>query len=242
MSDEIRAFLLNFSFFSRINLYKGTDFQRLLPKSIKYIPLFSLISGTALFFCFKIFSLIIKEDIAVVLTLVIQYIIFNFFHFDGFLDTTDAFLSGKTKKEEILKIMEDTHTGAFAVLFGSIYIFLKLFLYINLVTDYPELLIFSFSLGRICMVIFPSVFNRSAKDYGLGYTFISNVKKGFLTSAILLLIISSVYFYQTILTLIVVFLFSIYFIKKVGGFTGDILGFICEISELLWLLTLYSWK
>lgn len=241
MIKEIRAFLLVFSFFSRFPIKAPEDFEKILPRSIKYIPLFALISGTFLFLLMKIFSFFLKDEITAIIVFIIQYLIFNYFHFDGFLDTSDAFLSGKTKKEEILSIMEDTHVGAFAVLLGSTYIATKLYIYtIFLIPNNPELIIFSFSAGRIFIVLFSYVFGSSAKDYGLGYIFVSNAKKGFISSSIAFLIISAIYFYETIITFFICLIFCIYFVRKVGGLTGDILGWICEFSEIVWLLV--SWQ
>lgn len=241
MIKELRAFLLTFSFFSRFPLKAHEDFEKILPRSIKYIPFFALISGTFLFMLIKAFSLFLKDEINGITVFIIQYIIFNYFHFDGFLDTSDAFLSGKAKKEEILSIMEDTHIGAFAVLLGSTYIAIKLYMYMNfLISNNPELIIFSFSVGRIFIVLFSSIFGSSAKDYGLGHIFVSNAKKGFISSSIAFLIISAIYFYETIITFLICFVFCIYFVRKIGGLTGDILGWICEFSELIWLLVFWQ--
>lgn len=242
MINEIRAFLLVFSFFSILPIKTERDFEKLLPKAVKYIPLFALISGTFLFLILYVSSLLLKRELAAIITFTIQYILFNHFHFDGFLDTSDAFFSGKTKKEDILKIMEDTHVGAFAILFGSIYIGIKLYLYMNFLAYNPEFIIFSFSIGRIFMIILSSIFRKSAKDYGLGKIFLANAKKGFPTSSILFLIISAIKFYETLLTLLICFVFCVYFTKKIGGLTGDILGWICEFSELIWLLIAWQFS
>lgn len=243
--NELKAFLITFSFFSRLDVSwvigVKTDevFQNVFPRSIKYIPVFALISGGFLLLIHKGLTTIFSDKTSSILTLVVQYVLFNYFHFDGFVDTVDAFLS-KKGKEDILKAMEDTHVGAFAVLFGSIYVFLKIFAYMSVISKKPEFLIASFSTGRISMVLFPSLFVRYAKSKGLGYIFVINARKGLLTSLLLLAFILSLGFPQTMCALIVCFAFSLYFIARIGGFTGDTLGFICELSELLWLLVAHE--
>ena len=46
-------------------------------------------------------------------------------HMDGFLDTTDAIHSWKSKEERI-RILDDPHVGAFALIYGAIYLMLYL--------------------------------------------------------------------------------------------------------------------
>jgi adenosylcobinamide-GDP ribazoletransferase len=61
-----------------------------------------------------------------------QYLAFNLFHFDGLLDTADAFLcyAGRERRLEILK---DSRIGVFAFLTGCIYLGLKAYLLYRLI-------------------------------------------------------------------------------------------------------------
>jgi len=57
--------------------------------------------------------------------LCIQYFSFNLFHFDGLLDTADAFL-GAGDKDRKLAILKDSRIGVYAFFVGFVYLAIKL--------------------------------------------------------------------------------------------------------------------
>lgn len=63
--------------------------------------------------------------VGALLILCIQYFAFNLFHFDGLLDTADAFL-GAGDKERKLAILKDSRIGVYAFFVGFVYLAAKL--------------------------------------------------------------------------------------------------------------------
>ncbi len=238
LKKEFIAFSLTFSFFSRISIIKAENFEE-FPNSVKYIPIFSLISGGLLFCLLKVADFFLPSPLPQILIFTLQYFLFNYFHFDGFLDSIDGFLGGKNKTE-ILRIMEDTQVGSFAVLFGSIYISSKLFLYSQILAKSPEIIIFIFFIGRLSFIFSAFLVPYPAKDKGLGHIFISIGRNRLFVP--LAFIILPLYFYpiETFSSLFFTFLLSWYIRRKIGGVTGDVLGAICEISELIWAIGYFS--
>ncbi|GBD03217.1 Adenosylcobinamide-GDP ribazoletransferase [bacterium HR19] len=236
--EEIRSLLLIFSFFSRINFRVKLDFQRDFKRAVKYIPVFSFVSGFSLYLLYTFLLLPgVSHPFPEIILFSVQYFLFNYFHFDGFLDASDAFfLSSSRSKEEILKVMDDPRVGSFALLSGVIYILTKINLYVALLPSNPLIFPFAFAQGRASILFSAFVFPRSAKNYGLGYTFIS-VGRRKLALPFLMFLIPELYFFPvyTVFSLFVSLVLSFYFVKKLGGFTGDIFGAICEISELSFL-------
>ena len=241
--NEVKAFLLTFSFFSRLNFFSPSteeEFHQLFRKSLKYIPFFSFLSGGVLLYFWKLLFLFLPMPLPVFLLFAVQYFLFNYFHFDGFLDSIDALFSGKRKKKEILSIMEDTHRGSFAVLWGAFLIFFKISLLQVILPEFPESLFFMFSFGRFSMLSAVFVFPKPAKMHGLGYIFASQGRNPFI---IPLFIFSSVLLplspLEFLSVLSMVILLSLYVVRKIGGFTGDTFGMICEASEVIYLVSFF---
>ncbi len=237
IKKELCAFSYTFSFFSRIRTPTCEFDEEIFRLSLKYIPLFALISAGILYIFFHAISYMIPDKFILALaTISLQYFLFNYFHFDGLLDTADAFLSSEKNKDEILNIMSDPHPGAFAILTGILYIAVKIYLYFSVVVPSPIMIVPTLFVGRISMLLCAFFFPH-AKESGLGSLFIMSAKaKGnFLP---ILSILFPIYFFpvETIVSTIIVVLFSLYSLRVIGGLTGDVLGSICEIAEISFLL------
>lgn len=97
-------------------------------------------------------------------------------HMDGFLDTMDA-LSSWQPRERKLEILKDSHTGAFAVIGGSLYVLL----YAGGVSEIRQfsaacLVGGGFVLSRILSALSLCYF-KNAKKEGLAYAFMSAAHK-----------------------------------------------------------------
>jgi len=61
----------------------------------------------------------IHTVVAAVLLMLIPFIVAGFIHLDGYMDTSDAILSRRSREEK-LRILKDPYTGAFAVIMIAI--------------------------------------------------------------------------------------------------------------------------
>ena len=234
-----------------------------------YVPLIGLIVSFYNIIVFCITGFFLRDYILTgVLVLVFQYLAFNLFHFDGLLDTADAFLCF-TDKEKRLKILKDSVIGVFAFFTGGIYLFLKFYLFIVLMQKsvliplhtylfdpkkYISLLIIlAFPVcGRISAVILP-VFLNPARKTGLGsllsdYNPLKAVIGIFIVLFLLfLLLISSMpvikilYFFLILLTAALLSFLFVYRVYRrgIGGLTGDAMGCVIETGELVYLLLVF---
>jgi adenosylcobinamide-GDP ribazoletransferase len=171
----------------------------------------------------------------------IQVIVTGGLHIDGLSDTFDGIYSGR-EKLEILEIMKDPNVGTFGVLsilFTLVFKFLLLYKITNQVIWVLFLMpVFS----RFC-VILASYKGNYARKKGLGNLFIEQVSTKQLMIGLAFTIIP-IYFVQSIyLGLLFNILFTLWFIKhvskKIGGITGDTLGAIVELNEVLFLVVIY---
>ena len=163
-------------------------------------------------------------------------------HLDGLADTIDGLASGGSK-EKILEVMRDSRIGPFGVI-GLILLVGAKYLTLHQMTNsslYASIILMTV-LGRhaIVLVCYRSPYARFGE--GLGKSFSENLHfretvVSFLTSlAISLLIVGM----NGLLIFVSITLFSLgyrsFFIKRLGGVTGDVLGAANELTELLTII------
>ena len=166
------------------------------------------------------------------------------FHLDGLADSFDALALGRTK-EERLSIMKDSRVGTFGTIALILVLVFKFFLlrdcsikYVNVAPIW----------GRFLLVFIPYRF-PSAKSEGLGYFIKQNITlRGFLMAFLLSFMFGLLFsgdFWFTLFSLFIVLSLGLFYgelwYKRVGGFTGDILGSSCEIGETLVLAFSLIW-
>ncbi len=209
-----------------------------------FFPLVGLVIGLLLALGNHLFSLILPKPLVLWLTLGLLVFLTRGLHLDGFSDTVDGLATGGTK-EKILEVMRDSRIGAFGViglilLFGAKYLALD-----HLSTSsIPYSLILMTVMGRNAMVLVCYRSPYARPEGGLGKPFAENLRFREVT-------LSSILTFGIVLWLIglkgvVIFLgivlfglgYRLFFKKRLGGITGDILGAANEVAELLCLILL----
>ena len=164
----------------------------------------------------------------------------NLFHFDGFLDFFEALFSQRRERDELIRIMKDPRIGSIALFFGVFYLLAKFFfikdmlsqLYVSIIYVYPIV-------GRISQVVVMS-FLKPAENKGLGVLFRDISPKYlpfvfFLGLSLVFFEGEKVVFSFLFVPFMTFLLVGIPAYKKLGGFTGDVIGASNEIGELLFL-------
>lgn len=264
MSGRGSSFSTTFRLMSRI----GTSVQGepRFKGVLFYIPIIGLFVSLIVFGIYFGLSRIIPDPFIVIfVVLLVQYLGFNLFHFDGYLDTADAF-SCFADRQKRLSILKDSKIGAFALFFGAVYIGVKLYLltktgvYFYILGSDPlsraaiMFLFFSYPLsGRSAAALLPLI-SKPAKSEGLG----ASLRNAGPWTGILGILVSHlpgiglyVYAYITFSSLSLLFFFAcggafvtflvtgILYNRKAGGYTGDAFGFAVELGELLHMLIFY---
>ncbi|MDR1955861.1 MAG: adenosylcobinamide-GDP ribazoletransferase [Treponema sp.] len=195
--------------------------------------------------------------ITVLFTLIVQYLGFNLFHFDGLVDTADGFL-GTFDREKRFAVLKDSRIGVYGLFAGMAALSLKAAL---LYTLFPALVRFPAPLlaypisGRFSAALIPCL-TGPAKLSGLGaltkdarpHRAIAGLLTGlFLWTALVWGISAFIaigepsYGPACILLAVPVVspLVSVFFArmyrKHLGGYTGDALGAAVELAELIHL-------
>jgi adenosylcobinamide-GDP ribazoletransferase len=209
-----------------------------------FFPLVGMIIGLLLALGYYLFSLLFLKSLVLWLTIGLLALLTRGLHLDGFADTLDGLASGGTK-EKILEVMKDSRIGTFGVI-GLILLMGAKYLALDQIPNssiYNSLILMTV-LGRNSMVL---VCYRSAyvrPEGGLAKSFVENLRLHeliiSLASAFAIAIILQGI--KGILVFLGVCFFNLgyrlFFIRKLGGVTGDILGAANELSELFCVLLL----
>jgi adenosylcobinamide-GDP ribazoletransferase len=217
-----------------------------MAKSYVFFPVIGLLKGG--FYCI-VYYLTIKLmslQLSALMVLIVSILVTGGFHLDGLADTFDALSSRKTKEEK-LKIMKESTIGAI----GTVAIILVLLSkYISLVEILKHNLVYVIIVLPVigeCSTVVAMSIGRSARKDGLGKLFVDNAGiKAFLWTTVSLLLVLyvttslfEVNLKGLLYPLAIVYLFILYASslcnRHFGGLTGDNLGFIAELSELVFL-------
>ncbi len=209
-----------------------------------FYPLAGLVIGGLSALGFYLLSFLLPKPLTVWLTIGLLVFLTGGLHLDGLADTMDG-LACRGTKEKVLEVMRDSRVGAFGVMGLILFIGAK-YLALDQISNpmIPSSLILTTVMGRSSMVLvcYRSSYARSTG--GLAKPFTENLG---LREMILSLVsaFGIAFLLMGVMGVVVFFgigLFSLgyrhFFIKKLGGVTGDILGAANELAELLCLLLL----
>ncbi len=215
-----------------------------ISESMIFFPLVGLLLGLILVSVNKWLHFLNLQQYSINIILVVSLIILTGgIHLDGLADTADAFLSRKNK-EEMLKIMRDSQIGAMGALSLISILLLKIALIssFNVFLKIAALLLMCV-LSRWAMVWLMFLFPY-AREEGKAKIFINgiNFRIFLLATVITFICVILVWQLKGILvmgmTAISGYLIGKFIKRKLGGITGDTLGAINEIVEIIVLFSL----
>ena len=208
-----------------------------LARSMAFFPSVGVLIGLLLALGYFLLSFLLHKSFVLWLTLGCLALLTRGLHLDGFADTIDGFATGGPK-EKILEVMRDSRIGAFGVI-GLIFLIGAKYLALDQIVgpSIPRSLILMTVMGRNSMVwvCYRSPYARSGG--GLAKPFAENLtaREMILSSASALGIGLLLWGLKGGLVFLGTGLFSLafrlFFLKKLNGITGDILGAANELSE-----------
>lgn len=238
----MKSFLLALQFLTVIPLKVEQIDAKKMVGSLIYFPVVGLLLGLILSGINNIlYTLNFAEFPASIVLVVSLIMLTGAIHLDGLSDTFDALSCGKDK-QEMLRIMRDPHSGVM----GAISVISVLLLKISFLSSINSSLKAA-SLIMMCVLsrwslVFAIFLFPYARDEGKAKIF----KQG---------INFKIFIFATIITLVCAFLIgrlrgalifaiiagcgyliSRFINKKISGFTGDTLGALNELTEVLVLL------
>ncbi|MBD3308492.1 adenosylcobinamide-GDP ribazoletransferase [candidate division KSB3 bacterium] len=251
MQREFRIFLTAMMFFTRIPCPSWTDHsQDYLNSASRYFPLIGWIVGAVAALVVAIGRHVLPLPLIVLLSMVATIWVTGAFHEDGFADVCDGFGGGWTKAD-ILRIMKDSRTGAFGVIGIVLLMGLKFLSLIALPANMlPLILIAGHSLSRFASTSLLYTHAYVQEDA------LSKAKPLATRISATELIVAGVFGILPLLALVGMFAHALaivvslaavwgirwylgrYFTRWIGGYTGDCLGTVQQVTEVVFYLTL----
>jgi adenosylcobinamide-GDP ribazoletransferase len=249
--NTINRILTAFRLLTIIPLPGGTK-TKFMPddcaKSMAFFPLVGFVIGIGLFFLGTALSERVSPFTSATILVVFWGWISGALHLEGFIDAVDGF-SASFNKDKILAVMKDVHCGAKGVVAIVFLIALKIVLVHDICVEgqWTALMIIP-AVGRWAMVCAASMCSYAGETEGLGAMFIKDtgMKEFFFSTAILVLagccLLKWKILFLMLLPVVFLIVAIIYLKKKIRGVTGDVLGAINEITEVICLMSALLWK
>ena len=240
------------SFFSRLPIPKKLDFTA-YPFHLGnvYLPIVGLIYALICLLVYALSQLAFGPNISIILMLLTGVLLTGGFHEDGFADSCDGFGGGYNKQQR-LAIMKDSQIGTYGVIGLILLLALKIHVLSQLINHGASFFALSFIGAAVlsrCSVLCLMQSTDYAREESTSKSTRSSQRlpQQYLLAALLMGAVSILWmpFFCLLLVFTVVVISTIlcrtYFQQKIQGYTGDCLGFVQQLNELLILLMLVAY-
>jgi len=250
MSSELRLFLTAVQYFTRLPVpsWVGHSAEQ-LKGTARYFTAVGLLVGATGALTLWASAFIFPAPLPVILSTAVTMFLTGAFHEDGLADTFDG-LGGGATRERALEIMKDSRVGTF----GVVALVLTLAIKIAALNALPIPLVIAVMIAghgwsRACAIslLYASRY-VGAQEQSRARHVAQNMTGGELCVAVL---IAGIPLYWCgvhaiagiVCSLLVLFILARWFIRRLGGFTGDTLGATQQLTEIVfYLAVLASWK
>jgi adenosylcobinamide-GDP ribazoletransferase len=240
----MRLFFIAFQFLTIIPLpFAVRCEERDLGRSMAFFPLVGLALGGLLAGIDFLLAPLFPRQVTDLLLIAVMTAVTGALHLDGLADVCDG-LAARGGRERFLAVMKDSHIGAIGVV-GLV---------LGLLLKYEALLSIPVGIKREALLLFPVVARfsqvlmtvgaRQARSDGLGSLFVGGAGKFQFVAAATVTLAASLLLpgckgvYCLLIATIVTLVLKGWFQKRLGGVTGDVIGCVSELNEMLCLLLL----
>jgi adenosylcobinamide-GDP ribazoletransferase len=245
---QLRLFFTALQFFTRLPIPSWVGFDAAwLNQASRYFPLVGLVVAIITGATYALASLFLPAPVAVILSTAAGIYFTGAFHEDGFADMCDGFGGGMTS-DRVLEIMKDSRIGAY----GAIGTICLLALKLTALAMLPPLaaigaLFIAHPLSRLMAT---SLIWRLdyARAEGKAKPLAQNMSGGEFTIAAVTALLPALAVVAVrwlswnalvagaILAAIATIWLARKFVRRIGGYTGDCLGAVQQVSEVMFYL------
>ena len=244
---ELRYFFTALGYFTRVPVPRWVGYEpHYLNAAARYFPLVGVLVGGLGALVYLAALRVFPPTVAVLSSMAATLLVTGAFHEDGLADCCDAF-GGAYTREDVLRIMHDSRIGAF----GAIALIIALALKWQTLAALPPskaagLMIAAHAASRTCAISYLATLDYVRAEgkakpvaqrlsgaafgwaalFGLPALFWPDWR--FACAALMMLAVLR-------------FVMGRYFVRRIGGYTGDCLGFAQQISELAIYLLGLAW-
>jgi adenosylcobinamide-GDP ribazoletransferase len=247
---EVRYFFTALGYFTRVPVPRWVGFQPAwLNAAARYFPLVGVLIGALAALVYLAALHVFPAGVAVLLSMAATLLVTGAFHEDGLADCLDAF-GGAYNKDDVLRIMHDSRIGAF----GAIGLVVTLALKWQTLAMLPPwraatLMIAGHAASRVFAISY-----LASLDYVRAEGKAKPVAQRLSAPALLVAAVFGLPWLcwpawpdwrAALATLVLLgvlrFALGRYFVRRIGGYTGDCLGFAQQIFELSIYLMGLAW-
>jgi adenosylcobinamide-GDP ribazoletransferase len=257
VKQQLRLVLIALQFFTRLplpeSLMQRVGFEaEWISRCVRFFPLVGFLVGATVAGCFLVLTYWLPQPVAIALALSLGVWMTGAFHEDGFADYCDGF-GGHHSAKRTIEIMRDSRIGVYGAL-GLILLFAVKFAALSSVSTATAVLalLLAHPLSRACAVLvmwrLPYVEDQFGDKHAVKPVArqLRSSEIGVALGSALTLSISSIWLIPVlpITTLVVgLMLMSLATVsminqlrRRLGGYTGDTLGAIQQITETLFFI------
>ena len=249
-------------FMTTIPIKLDTGIDKEFHKGLIYFPIVGLILGVIYYLIGVITNTILPNNITAIIIVISEVVLTGGLHLDGVGDSFDGLYSYRDK-DRILEIMKDSRLGTNGMVAIVIVLILKIVLTNNIVDSGELWIIAAMPVVARTMQVVACYKTKTPRKNGMGNIFIGKISTLYMILTILSMyaiscllilalgytegslfsidiIISTILVQISVVAVLIIwtrlFVRSVY--KKIDGITGDILGCISEITEVIYLLVM----
>jgi adenosylcobinamide-GDP ribazoletransferase len=236
LKKQWHYFLTAVMFFTRIPIHFEKFNDADLNKATCFFPLIGILVGSAGAMVFYLCHQILPSSLAILISMAATILITGAFHEDGLADAIDG-LGGGWMREQVLTIMVDSRIGSY----GAIGLCLALLIKYQALVEEPAhlmplLLIVGHSVSRLCAVFVMFRLNY-VKSEGKSKPLATKISTRELCVAIGFALLPTLFlkahFWIAFIPVILVwYWFSAKIKTRIGGYTGDCLGAMQQLTEI----------
>lgn len=231
MKNIFKGFSLSISMLTILPFFKVHNFNKgINGYAVMFYPFVGFLLGMVLWAVFELLSGYLPSLHLGIIIFSLWVLLSGALHLDGLSDTIDGLF---VSKEKAIEVMKDPHVGGMGMILSIVFLILKASSLAVFEAFYllPIVLMLSRFNAVIAIYLFPYI-----SKAGMGTLAKQELKTWQVLIALLyVLILSFSSLWLIAISLSVLTLCAIFFIKRYGGFSGDIYGFTIEVTELLLL-------
>jgi adenosylcobinamide-GDP ribazoletransferase len=253
-ATELDYFYAALMFYTRIPVPStALHSQTVLDRSRKYFPLIGIIIGSIAAATFVIANQFFGTALSIALSMALSLLATGAFHEDGLADSFDGFGGGWTK-EQVLTIMKDSRLGTYGAAALILILGIKFLSLLEIAANNKQLFflttcVAAHTLSRTLSSSMIDLFDyvqdidnskiKPITEKGLSA---NDRLASFAITAVPILLLGSLAPAATVFAClaccVIALTFMAYSRSRIGGYTGDVLGAIQQLSELTFYLSL----
>ena len=233
ISHMAQGFALAISMLTTLPFFKIHDFFKgINGYAVMSYPIVGAFLGAILWLIYTLLLPYFPEAHLHIILFVLWVVLTGALHLDGFSDTVDGLFVPKERAEAVMK---DPHAGGMGMIFSITFLIFKAssLWFLDAIYLLPVILMLSRYNAVLAIYFFPYIRKEGMSTLAKQ----EFTQKQLIISSlfVLLVVLFTKSWLLLAFSLLTLLLTKRFFIKRLGGFSGDIYGFLIEVTELILL-------